>query len=145
MKPLAALLTDAELLEEARRRTARRLKGLPLAEAPAELAVRVAEDDVRLEKEIQAEAFRELRSRGFTVYWFSQKRRTGQTKGPGDLYAVHEERGLVLWYECKTPTGEQSPAQKDFEHAHRYAHQSVKVVVGGIEAVRHYLANIPGV
>lgn len=144
MKALADMTLD-EVLAESRRRDSRRAQGLPLTETPAEAAERIAEDDQRLEKEIQAEAFKELRAHGFTVYWFSQKRRTGQTKGPGDLYAVHEERGLVVWYECKTPTGEQSPAQKDFEHAHRYAHKSVRVVVGGIEAVRHYLANIPSV
>lgn len=143
MKTVADMTLD-EVLAESRRRDARRAQGLPLTETPTELAERIAEDDDRLEKEIQREAFKELRAHGFTVYWFSQKRRTGQTKGPGDLYAVHEERGLVVWYECKTPTGEQSPAQKDFEHAHRYTHETVTVVVGGIEAVRHYLAKIGG-
>lgn len=134
-----------EILAEQRRRDNRRANGLPLHETEAEAAERIVEEDGRLEKEIQAEAFKELRAHGFTVYWFSQKRRTGQTKGPGDLYAVHEEKGLLVWYECKTPTGVQSPAQVYFEHAHRHMHRSVQVVVGGIEAMRHYLANIPSV
>lgn len=138
-------MSMAEKVQEAKRREMRRANGLPMEETPAEALERIAEEDARLEGEIQQECWNELRAAGFTMYWLSQKRRTKQSPGLGDLYGVHEAKGVVVWVEVKTPTGRQRPAQVDFEYAHRYTHKSVTVVVGGVEAVRQYIAGLPAV
>lgn len=138
-------MTMTEKIAEAKRREMRRANGLPIEETEAEAVERIAEEDARLEGEIQKDCWKELRAAGFTMFWLSQKRRTKQSPGLGDLYGVHEEKGLIVWVEVKTPDGKQRPAQVDFEHAHRNAHKSVTYVKGGVAGVRHYIATLPNV
>lgn len=139
MRDFMAMSSDEKIAEAARRQV-RREKGLPFEETPKERIEREREEDARLEGEIQQDCWKELRAAGFTMYWLSQKRRTKQSPGLGDLYGVHEAKGLVVWVEVKTPTGEQSPAQRDFERVH--AGTPVAIVVGGVQAVRDYLADV---
>jgi hypothetical protein len=53
-----------------------------------------------------------LRSTGFAVWDLEQNRRTRQTPGLGDLYALGH--GLSVWIEVKTPKGKLSTAQEVF-------------------------------
>jgi hypothetical protein len=52
---------------------------------------------------------------GFTVYWLSQARRTGQTPGLADLWLAHRGRGFCAWWESKRRKGgSRSAAQIEF-------------------------------
>ena len=86
----------------------------------------------RVEKDVQREVWRLLGLAGCKRYWMSQMRKTGQTKGIADLYAVHPRRGAA-WIETKHPDcafardplaearSRQSKEQREFEDAHRGA------------------------
>jgi hypothetical protein len=52
---------------------------------------------------------------GFKVYWMSQARRTGQTRGPSDLWLSHRGRRFCAWWESKRQVGgKRSSEQVDF-------------------------------
>ena len=109
-------MSMADTIAEAERRAARRAAGLPLHETPAEEVVRIADDDRRLEKEIQRSVRKLYIAHGCRVFWLSQARETGQTAGLGDLFVFYPKGGKpqAWWHEVKTPTGKLSPAQEDF-------------------------------
>jgi hypothetical protein len=73
-------------------------------------------DDARLEKEVVARADKQLRALGFRVINTSQPRHAKYiTPGVPDRFYFHRARGLGFAWEAKTATGEQSPAQRDFQ------------------------------
>lgn len=143
MKDIANMTLD-EVLEESRRRDDRRARGLPLTETPAEAAERIAEDDHRLEKEIQLDVVRMYRAHGCTVFSLSQPRATKQTPGIGDLYVFWPELiGLgpaAWWHETKTPTGKQPPDQREFQRLCEEC--GVGYVIGGLSAAEAKLRAI---
>lgn len=68
------------------------------------------------EKEIVARADKQMRALGFIVISFNQPRHAKYlTPGIPDRRYYHPGRGVCLWWEAKTSTGEQSPAQKQFQ------------------------------
>ena len=144
MKAVADMTLD-EVLAESKRRDDRRAQGLPLTETPAEAAERIAEDDQRLEKEIQADVVKLYRAFSCIVYKLSQPRATKQTPGIGDLYVFWPEmRGLgptAWWHETKTPTGEQRPDQREFQRLCE-AVESRSYVMGGLVAAESKLREI---
>lgn len=104
-------------------RRARQEHGLP-AEQPSPLSTAAPErrDDI-LEKDEQREIRKLFLVFGFKVYWLSQARKTGQTKGLPDLWCIHPDHVDVhhrvgLWWETKRQRGgrhsdEQSTFGKD--------------------------------
>lgn len=144
MTHLPDVMTNDEVIVEARRRTERRLKGLPLAETPAEAAERVADDDVRLEREIQRDVVKLYRAHGCVVYEFSQKRASKQTPGIGDLYVfnpeLHAYGPAAWWHEVKTATGRLRPDQNVFGELCQQC--GVWYVVGGVAAAEAQLARL---
>jgi len=52
---------------------------------------------------------------GFEVYRLSQSRASRQSPGWPDLLLVCPAKGLAVWYEAKSATGKQSPAQRAFQ------------------------------
>lgn len=72
-------------------------------------------DDARDEKAIVAHADRQMRALGFVVVNYSQPRATKQTAGIPDREYFHTARRLFLKWEAKTPTGKQSPAQREYQ------------------------------
>ena len=109
-------MTTAEKIVEAQRRTARRAAGKPVNLSPAELEQRSKEEDDRLEKLIQAECRKVFLAHGCRVYWFSQKRKTGQTPGIPDLYVFRLAKPLLsFWFEVKPPGKELDPDQVAFK------------------------------
>jgi hypothetical protein len=143
MKAVADMTLD-EVLAESRRRDDRRARGLPLSETPAELDTRIAEDDQRLEKQIQADVVKAYRAHGCIVYSLSQPRATKQTPGIGDLYVLwpemHFEGPATWWHETKTPTGRASPDQVEFrEYCDRCGEG---YVIGGLAAAEAKLREI---
>jgi hypothetical protein len=138
-----AWMTNEEVIAEARRREDRRRSGQPLAETPAEAAERIAEDDARLEKEIQREVVNTYTALGCKVYNLSQARATKQTPGLPDLWVVCLRSGwsrqgkVAWWHETKTPTGKQSEDQREFQRECKACH--VVYVLGGILAAEEQL------
>ena len=90
----------------------------------------------QLEKDVQREQYKLLEAMGYWIGWMSQPRKSHQTTGLGDLYAMHKIRG-VLWVESKQDEGKQSPAQRDFQIA--CLSFGVACVVGGVPELVHYL------
>lgn len=133
-------MSAAELVEEARRRDELRARGEPLTPRNGDTVQRIAEDDSRLEKEIQRDVWKRYIAFGCVVYWLSQARETKQTAGLGDLYVIHRRRREAWWHETKTLSGKQSSAQVDFENWNREA--GITVVVGGILAAEEQLVAI---
>lgn len=136
-------MTFDEKIAESIRRDERKKAGLPIQPTPAEIAERTAEEDRRLEKIIQEELVDMLLAYSFKVWRLSQARATKQSAGLGDVYALHVERRRILWLETKTPAGEQSPAQVDFEQYHaQMGIAAITVLVGGKLALEEYLISI---
>jgi hypothetical protein len=124
MKPLHEMSFD-EQVALAARREANRKAGRPLdSTLPPEIERKLwidgspeaREADARLEKAIVAAADKQLRALGFIIVNFSQPRASKQTAGIPDHRFYHPARGLCFWWEAKSPTGEQSPAQRSFQH-----------------------------
>jgi hypothetical protein len=88
------------------------------------------------EKVIYEQCWQLLRLTGWVVYRLSQPRASHQTLGLPDLYAIHPDHG-VLWVECKTDIGKQSPAQHDFQLTH--LNSGVASICGGAPELQHYL------
>lgn len=137
-------MTPAEVIAEADRRRERRKKGLPLEETPAEAAVRIADDDARLEKAIQADVMKLYHAHGCTVRNLSQARRSKQAPGLPDLYVTWPrmtgQGPIAWWHETKTPTGVQSPAQRTFQIDNEAC--GVSYVIGGVPAAAAFLDKI---
>lgn len=112
----------AALRTEAERRLQLRARGVssfgdptPPAPDPEQLA-RIERDERVLEKTEQGEIVKRLRVCGFIVYNLSQARASKQTPGLADLYCVHRELALALWWESKRQVGgEYSDAQREFK------------------------------
>lgn len=69
-----------------------------------------------LEKDLVAHADKQLRALGFRVISQSQPRHAKYlTPGIPDRLYFHRARGVAVYWEAKTATGEQSPSQKDFQ------------------------------
>lgn len=121
MKDLAEMSPD-EVRAEVDRRADRRRQGLPLAEVEPHTSRRIAEEqqDDRLEKELQRDVVKLYLAFHCQVFNLSQARASKQSPGLGDLYVVHLPTAQVWWHETKTPTGRQSPAQKQFQTIHKY-------------------------
>lgn len=143
MMDFAAMSID-DVQAEAKRRAERKRRGLPLHETPDEIAEytaqRIAENDARLEKDIQSDVRKRYIAFGCTVYNLSQARASKQTPGLGDLYVIHRRLRFAFWHETKTPSGQQSSTQRDFEQWNREA--GVVVVVGGVLAAQNHLVEI---
>lgn len=141
MKDLGEMTPD-EVHAEALRRNDRRRKNLPLHETvpSADTLRRIAEEDDRLEKEIQRDVVKLYTAFGCVVFNLSQARASKQTPGLGDLYVVHLTSMQVWWHETKTPTGKQSPAQREFENIHRDT--AVGYVVGGVLAAEEQFVQL---
>jgi hypothetical protein len=136
-----AWMTPEEVVAEARRRKDRRAAGLPLAEeTPAEVEERIAEDDSRLEKEIQRDVVDLYLHFSCLVYNLSQARASKQSPGLADLYVIHLPSKHAWWHETKTPTGKQRPAQREFQVIHKYT--PVGYVVGGVLAAEEQLIKL---
>jgi len=103
-------ITDPDRLEE----FARRAGVAPPAPDPAQ--VRRAERDARvLENKEQLEVRKRFHVCGFESWNLSQARRSKQTPGLADLWLMHVERGVALWWETKRQVGgKHSPAQLRF-------------------------------
>ena len=70
--------------------------------------------DLTRESDVQYACKRLLEATGWWCYALSQGRRTRQSAGLPDLYALHPQHG-ALWLECKQARGAQSPAQVKFQ------------------------------
>lgn len=137
-------MSASEAMAEGVRRADRRKQGLPLEETPAEAVERLAEEDNRLEKDIQREVVKLYRAHRCVVYELSQKRASKQTPGIADLYVMYPEMSgegpLAFWHEVKTPTGRLRPDQNVFgEHCQQCG---VFYVVGGVAAAEIQLKRI---
>jgi hypothetical protein len=128
---------SAEVQAEIDRRAGRgpRTVALPTAGAAVQLA---PEPDPFADREHveQAEIRRIFIRRGAKVYWMSQKRKSGQTKGVPDLLIFDPHRGLVF-VEAKGAGGKARPEQVEFRE-HCIA-AGVHHVLGGVQAVRAFL------
>lgn len=132
--------TASEVMAESKRRADRRAKGLPIHETPEEVDQRVLEEDSRLERQIQADVVRLYRAHGCIVYSLSQTRASKQTPGIGDIYVLNPVKKRAWWHETKTPSGRQSPDQREFA---LLCHScTVGYVLGGVEAARMHLKAI---
>lgn len=89
------------------------------------------------EKQIYEAGVRTLRAAGFVVYRLSQARRTNQSPGIPDAYAMHPQRGLALWWEAKRPGGTQSPPQRQFEAECRAC--GLPYLLGGTDVIWTHL------
>jgi hypothetical protein len=77
---------------------------------------------VPCEREVQRRVVATLKAFGFRVFNLSQGYRPGgrrhgttrQTKGLGDLWAMHAGSGAVLWWETKRPGGQRTSEQVQF-------------------------------
>lgn len=103
--------------ETAQRRAAAALSHLVVPDRRASASP--AEDEPRradlLEKEEQRAIRKMAIAIGFHVYWMSQARSTGQTKGVGDLWLAHRGRRFCAWWEAKRQKGgTRSSAQVEF-------------------------------
>jgi hypothetical protein len=140
MKPVSEM-SVAEMIEEARRRDERRREGKPLAPDPVELQKRAEEVDRRLEKEIQASVVKLYTAFGCDVYNLSQARASKQTPGLPDLWCFYRgidlDRSFGFWHETKTPKGQQSVAQIEFEA--RCVSTGTLYVLGGVAAAEAHL------
>jgi hypothetical protein len=91
---------------------ARKELGLVDTRTAAELEA----DDARDEKRIVRDVDKQMRSLGFRVINTSQPRHAKFiTPGVPDRFYFHRARRIGLAWEAKTPTGEQSAAQRDFQ------------------------------
>lgn len=139
-----AAMSPDDVQAEAARRAERKRRGLPLHETPGEVAEytvqRIAENDDRMEKQIQSDVRKLYIAFGCTVYSLSQARASKQSPGLGDLYVIHRRLRVAFWHETKTPSGNQSAPQRDFEEWNRDA--DVTVVVGGLVAAGGQLIKI---
>jgi len=88
------------------------------------------------ETEVQREIRRAFLRRGAAVYWLSQARRTGQTRGLPDLLVFDPHQGAVF-IECKAQGGKPSREQVEFAELCRQA--GVGHVLGGMAEVRAFL------
>lgn len=141
-------MTAQELMEEAKRREARRARNLPLTE-PSVLALATGgrlgvpatptPPESRVwrykgpnllpasglrETPEQTRIFKLFRLAGADgatgrAYWLSQPRASKQTPGIPDLYIVFQSRGVALWWETKIEGGEISEDQLTFGRAQR--------------------------
>lgn len=135
-------MTAEEVLAERDRRDERRRLGLPLTEDDPDphTPERIAEDDHRLEKEIQREVVQLYLRFSCLVYNLSQARASKQSPGLADIYVVHLPSKNVWWHETKTPSGKQSPAQREFQTIHKYTQTGY--VVGGVLAAEDQLIKL---
>lgn len=74
-----------------------------------------AADEARREKTVEHEGDKQMLALGFLVVRFSRAERTKQTPGIPDRRYYAPRCGLALWWEAKTTTGKQSPAQIAFQ------------------------------
>lgn len=87
-----------------------------------------------LEDDVQAEVRRLYVAAGCKVYWLSQKRKSGQSKGLADLFVFHRGRAISFWHECKRPGGELTDEQLEFRELCRAT--STRHVSGGVKEAR---------
>jgi hypothetical protein len=73
------------------------------------------------------------------VIRFSQPRASKQTAGISDRLYINAKRRLAVFWEAKTSTGKQSPAQKDFQAL--VGSMGWTYVAGTDAALRSYLAS----
>lgn len=107
---MTAALTAAGVPPAKADAAARRELGMTAPVAPEP-----ARDDRVLEKEEQREVVKRFRVCGFNVYSTSQARAAKVTPGIPDLWLVHCEQPIALWWETKRQVGGQhSDAQLDF-------------------------------
>jgi hypothetical protein len=78
-------------------------------------AEQLERDDERDEKALVRETDKRMRAAGFRIANYSQPRASKQSAGVQDHEYFHLERGLFTKWEAKTPRGEQSPAQKEYQ------------------------------
>jgi hypothetical protein len=88
------------------------------------------------EKAIYEECCELLRVYNFAVYRLAQPRRSMQSLGIPDLYAMHGNRGAI-WMECKTDVGKQTAYQKSFQN--RCISAGVPYVVGAVPELAYWL------
>lgn len=80
-----------------------------------------------------------MRSLGFEVVSFSQKKRAKVTPGIPDRKYHHRRRRLTLWWEAKQETGRQRPAQREFQ---MMAEECGEIyVLGKLEALKTWLVD----
>jgi hypothetical protein len=112
----------AAVRAEAARRQSFRDRGImsfddpaPPAPDPEQLA-RIERQASVDEKTEQLEITKRLRVCGFVVYNLSQARASKQTPGLADLYCVHRDAPIALWWESKRQVGgKYSDAQREFK------------------------------
>lgn len=89
------------------------------------------------EKVVQRAVYTLYVDAGCRVFWLSQARRTGQTRGLPDLYVFHERAGASWWHEVKPATGDLTLEQRDFQRL--CAATLTRHVTGGVEAAKRML------
>jgi hypothetical protein len=72
-------------------------------------------DEAKLEAEVVVNADKQMRALGFIVVNYSQPRASKQTAGVQDHEYFHIERRIFFKWEAKSPTGEQKPAQVQYQ------------------------------
>lgn len=142
MDPFTMSLDDVRA--EAERRRQRRERGKPLTpELPepdhAELN-RVAEQDHRLEKEIQSDVRRKYMAFGCEVYSTSQARASKVSAGIPDLIVFHPASMRAWLHEVKAPRGVVSPAQLVFWELATMCNW--KYLLGGVAAAEAQLIHV---
>lgn len=103
-----------------------------------------AKDEQRenvLEKEEQREIRKLFKAFGFTVYSLSQARASKQTPGLADLYCVHRDQPIALWFETKRQHGGRlSDAQREFQEGNNRC--GIRSVVGDRYTARTLLITL---
>lgn len=88
-----------------------------------------------LEKHIEAEIIRNLRTLGFAVTKTSQARPSKVTLGVPDLYAAHPIWKIRLWIEVKRPGNKTSAYQDAWHETERRAGGHVMVATSVTEVI----------
>jgi hypothetical protein len=95
---------------------------------------------VKPETAVQRDVVALYRKVGCVVYLLGINMRRGpvtQTPGIPDLLVRHRGRRLSWWHESKTPTGQVSPAQREFAELAEWCGD--QLVTGGLTEAIHFL------
>lgn len=90
-----------------------------------------------LEDDVMAAGDRMMQALGFSVVRLAQKRASKITEGVPDRRYYHRKRRLVVWWEAKSTTGRQRPAQREFQIM--CDDVGDPYVLGGVDALRAWL------
>lgn len=92
------------------------------------------------EKDVEHRCDSLMSQLGWTVVRFSQPRNTMQTRGIPDRKYYHAVRGLTVWFEVKSATGRQRPAQKAFQDMAEACGEVY--LIGGVDVLVNYVRSL---